>query len=945
MFDPSLFLNPWSMLAGVLLVSSPIIIHLINRIRFKRVQWAAMEFLLKAQKRMKRKLIFQQLLLLLLRILIILFLGLLVGRYTGFDLTGQESRTTVHLVVLDDSPSMADGWRGEDGTPSDAFEEAKRVLTDQIVKAAAEATVPQTMEVYSLSSLTTPHDVGRLTDKSADNLKSHLSQFHPSSVRVSLAEGLKKVKDEFAGRGADVSKVVHVLSDFRATDWTDDGDAIKQAIADLTAAKVKINMVDVAHPYRKKDDRRSPLAHDNLSVLELRPAKLVVARYDPVEFTLRVKNFGNSEMKNVRFTVKVNGDENKGRSVSIPTIPGNQDRTAKFDLTFDRIGTEEKPLDRFSLVTVSLESGEPGGIVADNLRHAVVEVRERLPIMVVEGRPNLRETKEGDGVYMRPVFNGAFGGYAWVDKTTRDLETADLGKYAFVMLLNVPSLTDAAVKNLEQYTKTGGGVGFFLGPDVNANDYNQTLYRDGGGLFPVPLEGKPSKELPEEELQARRFRLSKKILLRDPARRTHPALAGLYTDERGEPLKDAELFERAFWFISIKRHWPVVPVGKWHDDKSVAELYCLPNESPMSDFEAPVRAVTDRIQRVIGDAEFAKYKEAVDKLRDDLRRVVVSSDPLYRLAGLLDDLLSDQRGEGNPTEALLREFWANPKNADLRTEVARLRDRVKYGDPLYVAKEFGRGRVAVVTTTAGEAWSDWPTEKPGAASYRPFVNEMANYLSGAGADENRLVGAPVEIRLDAARYKPSVRRAFMTHDPFKPAARGNATDPAPIVDLKEQPLRAEGDRLVLGFTEAVNPGAYLFTFTNVKPQTATANEAPEAPEYRGVAVNLDAAHEGDLRRVSRDDVSVLAPGVELQSPDDPEWAKAFRNKQSDLSETIWLFLILFLLLVAEQTLAVRLSHHSTGTEVDAIAPSAAAVIHRSTSRVHAGEHEEPTIAG
>ena len=57
------FLNPWSMLAGALLVAVPVLIHLINRVRYKRVRWAAMEFLLKAQKRVRRKLIVQQLLL------------------------------------------------------------------------------------------------------------------------------------------------------------------------------------------------------------------------------------------------------------------------------------------------------------------------------------------------------------------------------------------------------------------------------------------------------------------------------------------------------------------------------------------------------------------------------------------------------------------------------------------------------------------------------------------------------------------------------------------------------------------------------------------------------------------------------------------------------------------------------------------------------------------
>ena len=41
-FFGSAFGSKWAFLAGGLLVSSPIIIHLINRMRFKRIRWAAM---------------------------------------------------------------------------------------------------------------------------------------------------------------------------------------------------------------------------------------------------------------------------------------------------------------------------------------------------------------------------------------------------------------------------------------------------------------------------------------------------------------------------------------------------------------------------------------------------------------------------------------------------------------------------------------------------------------------------------------------------------------------------------------------------------------------------------------------------------------------------------------------------------------------------------------
>ena len=74
-------------------------------------------------------------------------------------------------------------------------------------------------------------------------------------------------------------------------------------------------------------------------------------------------------------------------------------------------------------------------------------------------------------------------------------------------------------------------------------------------------------------------------------------------------------------------------------------------------------------------------------------------------------------GVGDATEALLREFWANSKNASLKTDATRLRDRVKFGDPFYLAKEYGRGRVTMVTTTAGEQWTDWPSQYPGKGKF------------------------------------------------------------------------------------------------------------------------------------------------------------------------------------------------------------------------------------
>src|SRR5437763_24528 len=114
------FTHPWYMAAGGAAVSLPILIHLINRMRFKRIRWAAMEFLLKSQKRNRRRLIIEQLILLMLRILLVLLAGFLVAR---FLFSGAGARGATHIVIVDDTMSMADkGQAGPAGQTQTAYE-------------------------------------------------------------------------------------------------------------------------------------------------------------------------------------------------------------------------------------------------------------------------------------------------------------------------------------------------------------------------------------------------------------------------------------------------------------------------------------------------------------------------------------------------------------------------------------------------------------------------------------------------------------------------------------------------------------------------------------------------------------------------------------------------------------------------------------------------------
>src|SRR6187549_4010539 len=105
------FVTPMFAAAGLLLASIPIIIHILNRRRFKTINWAAMTFLLQALRKNRRRLRFEQWLLLAVRCCVLLFLGLALSRPLGCQDSTLASlaarRAGLHVLVIDNSYSMA----------------------------------------------------------------------------------------------------------------------------------------------------------------------------------------------------------------------------------------------------------------------------------------------------------------------------------------------------------------------------------------------------------------------------------------------------------------------------------------------------------------------------------------------------------------------------------------------------------------------------------------------------------------------------------------------------------------------------------------------------------------------------------------------------------------------------------------------------------------------
>jgi hypothetical protein len=111
------FLQPW-MLIAIPLAAIPIIIHLVNQRRFQTVPWAAMRFLLEANRMSSGYTRLRQWLILAMRTLAILAMILFTARPLTSGLLALLSgdSNTRAIVILDRSPSMADTLPGTNRT-------------------------------------------------------------------------------------------------------------------------------------------------------------------------------------------------------------------------------------------------------------------------------------------------------------------------------------------------------------------------------------------------------------------------------------------------------------------------------------------------------------------------------------------------------------------------------------------------------------------------------------------------------------------------------------------------------------------------------------------------------------------------------------------------------------------------------------------------------------
>ncbi|MFO1052581.1 MAG: BatA domain-containing protein [Planctomycetota bacterium] len=481
------FLNP-GLLIGAALFAVPLVIHLLNRQRFRRRPWAAMEFLLAAYKKQRRRLRRENLLLLLLRCLIPIVLALAIARPLLRDsalAAHLGSGNAHHVLVLDATGSMGLELRGAT-TP---FERAKALATALLDRIASQESTPHvSVIVQGLHAAMPVRD-----ELDLQRAKARIAALEPP------VDGGSELRDALvlAARAVDESSEpevrVHVFTDLQARAFGNDAEKsaaearppepgkaptaedFRDNFGELLThirEKAEINLFDV----RAVDGG----TEDNLQVSDLRLGTVHAIRRVPLPVIATVRN-RTGEKRSAQVTLEIDGGQPSRRSVQ---VEAGAETEAEFEITLTEAGAHR--------LRASIESD---GFTMDDQRFLAVDVRERIDVLVVEGSsetdPALRtstllvevlDPTEGKGSADLTPFRPTV-----VDPIALLTGRVRPGDFDLVVLADVDRLNTQSGDALTEAVRAGTGLFVMFGARAEPDSYVANLQRGGYGPLPMVI--------------------------------------------------------------------------------------------------------------------------------------------------------------------------------------------------------------------------------------------------------------------------------------------------------------------------------------------------------------------------------------------------------------------------------------------------------------------------
>ncbi len=423
------FLNP-AVLFGLLAASIPVLIHLFNLRKLKKIEFSTLRFLKELQKNKIRKIKLKQWLLLALRVMIILLLVTAFARPTleGISIGGTTSAAkTTAVFIFDDTFSMS--VVDQDGS---YFNQAKQTIKNLLTQFEEGDEAGIILISYQ------PDEINLTTNLS--KLENELGELKINYTTNELNNAIVKAA-QVISTSENFNKEIYLLTDFQKERL-----AAEENLENL-GEMLKENVKLYSFNFSGKEV-------DNIALSELKVNTSIFEKNKTVSFSVNVNNFSNQPADNTIVSLYIDGNRSAQQTVNIQ--PG---ATQTINM--------EAPLKATGYVDVIAEI-EDDDVLYDNKRFTSIFIPEKINILLLYNNPE-------DSKYIKLALSSSSTSENFVitSKPLSQLPGLPLNNFNVVFLLgsNLPS----GVNKLKDFLNNGGGIVIFPGSVPNLAGFSNLL--------------------------------------------------------------------------------------------------------------------------------------------------------------------------------------------------------------------------------------------------------------------------------------------------------------------------------------------------------------------------------------------------------------------------------------------------------------------------------------
>ena len=427
-------LNPFY-LFGLAAIAVPILIHILQRDRVRKILFPATRFLLGASKRITRTQQLRELILMLLRATAMGLLAIALCRPFFFkgnlEATGPGAGGKAAVIVMDVSASMRIGKR---------MDEAKAQAQEYLNKYRPQLDRVAFLTFDHETNLVVPM-TGDLKEVSSaiDGLKCGYGGTNIAAA-IQAADRMLQA-DEVKGYAREIA----LFSDLQRNGWaTYHGDW--KLAPGITLASPK--------PLSEKK------TIENVAIAQVAIPKSTVVSSRNDFISVQLVNYGAQDRPDLTVTLKTDsGVEDKKVNLG----PGKTE-IVRFNYTFDKPGD--------CAGTISVDAKDD--FAEDNTYYFNVRVLPRVQILLVNGSHDAKAAND-DGRFISEALSVPGSPFQMRETAPDKLIPKDLEGTQAVVFTNVSRIPDVMSKALKPFVEAGGGVLIFPGDKVQADEFNASF--------------------------------------------------------------------------------------------------------------------------------------------------------------------------------------------------------------------------------------------------------------------------------------------------------------------------------------------------------------------------------------------------------------------------------------------------------------------------------------